>query len=105
MLLAFITVVGAALYIFGVVLAELAPPELKVLVIVVSVIAFLMSIITAVYIDYKNGKYKCEKCGGEFEPSVASYVFSPHFFTSRHLKCPKCGEKSWCKQIKKRDVL
>ena len=105
MLLTFVTVIGVTLLIFGEVLAELAPPELKVLVIVVSVIAFSVSIITAICLDYKDGKYRCEKCGKEFMPSVRSYIFSPHFGTTRHLKCPECGEKSWCKQIKKRDVL
>ncbi|MCR4692511.1 MAG: hypothetical protein K5664_01355 [Firmicutes bacterium] len=105
MLLTFVTVIGVTLLIFGEVLAELAPPELKVLVIAISVIAFLVSIITAVYIDYKGGKYKCLKCGKEFVPTVKSYIFSPHFGTTRHLKCPECSEKSWCKQIKKRDVL
>lgn len=98
MLSTFIAIAGATLFIFGFALAELVSVELKTMIIVVSVVAFFVSIITALYIDYKDGKYKCSKCGAEFVPSAISYIFSPHFGSTRHLKCPECNEKSWCKR-------
>ena len=101
----FAVFVGTAMLIFGMVLSELAPAELKAVIIVISAATFLVSIIFALYVDYKNGKYKCPNCGEKFVPSAVSYVFSAHFGTTRYLKCPKCNEKSWCKQVKKRDVL
>ena len=99
----FIASVGAAILIFGIVLSELVEFELKIMVLAVSIATFVLSIITAAYVDYKNGKYTCENCGKTFKPTVLQYIISPHMGTTRRLRCPECNEKSWCKRQKEKD--
>ena len=52
----------------------------------------------AVAVDIEIGSFKCAKCGHHFQPTVKAYIDGPHTPTKRYLKCPKCGEKSWCKK-------
>ena len=99
----FIATVGAAIFILGIALSELVESELKIMVLAVSIATFAMSIVTAAYIEYKNGKYVCKNCGKAFKPTVFQYILSPHFGSTRNFRCPECGEKGWCKRIKDKD--
>ena len=103
MLEIFIISTGAAIYIMGAALSTLLEAELKIIVLSFSIAAFLISIITAAYADYKKRKYICNKCGHKFNPTFSKYIISPHFGRTRHLKCPYCGEKSWCKACTDKD--
>ena len=96
----FVTLVGITILVLGLVISEPLPIDTKIAVLTLSTATFVMSIITAVYIDHKNGKYVCKNCGKEFKPTLKEYIFSTHMFSTRHLKCPHCGEKSWCKSCK-----
>lgn len=98
MITAFVSFAGLTTLVFGIALSELLEPELKVIILAFSIINFVVSIMTAVYIDCKNGKYKCKNCGKEFMPSMIHYILSPHIGSKRYLKCPECDEKSWCKK-------
>ena len=50
-------------------------------------------------------------CDCVFEPRATpidnftffKYLMSPHFGSTRHLECPCCNEKSWCKRSKDKD--
>ena len=100
----FIASVGAAIYILGTVLCTVLEEfELKVIVMSISIFTFLVSIITAAYVDYNKGKYVCKNCGNTFKPTFFKYLMSPHFGSTRHLECPCCNEKSWCKRSKDKD--
>ncbi len=66
--------------------------------IAVSVILVGIAISYAAKVDYETGVYECRKCGHTFKPTFKAYVWGAHTLTTRHLKCPKCEEKSWCRR-------
>ena len=47
-------------------------------------------------------KFKCPKCGQEFERNYFKWIFTTlfHWFGKRYTKCPYCGEKSYMKREK-----
>ena len=93
-------VFSIGLLVISTVLAEEAviSPALAVLLIIVSAILVFAAIFFAAKVDYETGVYTCRKCGNVFKPSFKGYLWGAHTLTARHLKCPECGEKSWCKR-------
>lgn len=47
----------------------------------------------------RNTAYRCDHCGHEFAVSAWRDAFSPHLMTSKYLKCPECGQRSWAKAL------
>lgn len=45
------------------------------------------------------GYYKCRKCGSSFVPNMMEYTMSMHMVMTKYLKCPDCGEKTWCRKV------
>lgn len=68
----------------------------RVLLIVLGFVIMLTGIGVAVALEITCGAYECRKCGHRFVPSVGAYLMSAHTLTTRYLKCPKCGKRSWC---------
>ncbi len=68
-----------------------------VLIIVGSIITFF-GIGIACVLERAAGVYECKHCGERFVPTFKAFIFSPHILTSRKLRCPKCGKKSYCKK-------
>lgn len=93
-------VVSIALLVVSTVLAENAviTSVLATVFIIVSVIFVIVAIFFAAKVDYETGIYECRKCGHTFKPTFKAYFRGAHTLTTRHLKCPKCEEKSWCKR-------
>lgn len=59
------------------------------------VIALIGGAMTTIY-ETKNGLFKCRKCEETFKVNIGKYMIAPHVFHRRKLKCPHCGEKTWC---------
>ena len=74
------------------------PFEWSVLLVVLSSITFIIALIAAILLDYNTGDYECKKCGKRFKPTLSAYVWGVHTLTTRYLKCPHCGKKSFCKR-------
>lgn len=74
------------------------PFEWSVLLVVLSIITFIIALIAAILLDYSVGDYECKKCGQRFKPTLSAYVWGAHTLTTRYLKCPHCGKKSFCKR-------
>ena len=93
-------VISTALLIASAILTENAviSSAQAVIFTTVSVILTLAAISFAAKVDYETGVYECRKCGHIFKPTFKAYVWGAHSLTTRHLKCPKCKEKSWCKR-------
>lgn len=49
-------------------------------------------------LEWNAGTYECVHCNHRFVPSKGAYIAGMHTLTRRHLKCPHCGKKSWCKR-------
>lgn len=93
-------VISMTLLVVSAILAEEAviSPALAVMLVVLSTVLVFVAIFFAAKVDYETGIYECRKCGNIFKPTFKAYIWGAHSLTTRHLKCPKCGEKSWCKR-------
>lgn len=71
----------------------------QTIIIIISTIIFLISIFIALKFEVDAGYYECEKCNHKFIPTYKEVFFSTHIGTTRHLKCPKCDNKTWAKKV------
>ena len=77
---------------------EIINPAIAITLTAVSTILVLIAIFYAAKVDYETGVYECRKCGHTFKPTFKAYILGVHTLTTRHLRCPKCEEKSWCRR-------
>ena len=71
---------------------------LRFVLIAVAIVIIGTGIGIACVLEKDAGVYECKHCGERFVPTMTAYFFAQHTFTSRKLKCPKCGKKSFCKK-------
>lgn len=67
-------------------------------------ICFLLIFVIAPFcwrIETKTGYYQCSECGHKYIPSYKASIWSPHMGTTKYMKCPECGKKSWQKKVLK----
>ena len=83
---------------------EIITPVIAITLIAVSAVLVLIAIFYAAKVDYETGVYECRKCGHKFKPTFKAYIWGAHTLTTRHLKCPKCKEKSWCRKHTPKDI-
>ena len=62
-------------------------------------IVFLLPCFYALKLEVSVGAYKCKNCGYEIVPTYSEALWAMHRGTTRHLKCPKCTKRTWCKKI------
>ena len=65
------------------------------------VVVFLIPCFYALKLEVSVGAYKCKKCGHEIVPTYSQALNAMHCGTTRYLKCPECGKRTWCKKILK----
>ena len=65
-------------------------------------ILFLIPCFYALKLEVSVGAYKCKNCGYEIVPTYSEALWAMHRGTTRHLKCPKCNKRTWCKKIIKK---
>ncbi len=65
-------------------------------------IAFLIPCFYALKLEVSVGAYKCKNCGHEIVPTYLEALWAMHSGTTRYLKCPKCGKRTWCKKVLKK---
>ncbi len=71
---------------------------LRVLLIVIGLIIIIGGITVAATLEMKSGTFECRHCKTRFVPVAKAYILGPHSITTRYLKCPECGKKSYCKK-------
>ena len=62
-------------------------------------VLFLIPCFYALKLEVSVGAYKCQNCGYEIVPTYKEAVTAMHRGTTRHLKCPKCNQRTWCKKV------
>ncbi|MBQ4574958.1 MAG: helix-turn-helix domain-containing protein [Clostridia bacterium] len=83
--------------------AFLIPEGVWQLITIISVcVVFLIPCFYAVKLEVSVGAYKCKKCGCEIVPTYKEAMMAMHRGTTRHLKCPECNKRTWCKKILKK---
>ena len=65
-------------------------------------VVFLIPCFYALKLEVSVGAYKCKNCGCEIVPTYTQALNAMHRGTTRYLKCPKCGKRTWCKKIIKK---
>jgi len=91
---------SVALLVFSIYLAEEKILSSVTSAILITAAAFftLTTLFCTAKADYNLHVYKCKKCSHIFKPTFGEYFRAPHSPTKRLLRCPKCKEKTWCKQ-------
>ena len=85
----------------GLILVAFFVPEgvWQLVAIIVLCVVFLIPCFYALKLEVSVGAYKCKNCGHEFVPTYSEALNAMHAGFTRHLKCPKCGKRTWCKKI------
>lgn len=78
---------------------EVISLPVKLVLIGIACIIFGVGLYVAMEGERTVGYYKCKHCGDVFVPTFAAYMMGPHMLTTRKMKCPHCGKKSWCKKV------
>ena len=71
----------------------------KITLVGIACAIFAVGVYVAMQGERTIGYYKCRNCGEKFIPTFRSYTMAAHMLTTRRLKCPCCGTKSWCKKV------
>lgn len=70
------------------------------IIISISTIILVIVAFYALKLEIDAGYYECKICHHRYVPnSYWKVMFSPHLDTTRYLKCPKCGKRSWSKKV------
>ena len=72
---------------------------LRIVLIVAGIIPFAIGVAYAIRIEQVAGYYECAKCGHRYVPTYSSVLWAAHINRTRHMRCPKCNEKSWQKKV------
>ena len=64
-------------------------------------VIFLIPCFYALKLEVSVGAYKCKKCGQEIVPTYSEALWAMHRGFTRHLRCPHCGKRTWCKKVLK----
>ena len=88
----------------GLAVAAFLIPEgiLQLLTILGICVLFLIPCFYALKLEVSVGAYKCKNCGHEIVPTYKQALNAMHVGTTRYLKCPECGKRTWCKKVLKK---
>lgn len=76
---------------------------LRIILIVVGLINFIMGVSICLFIEKDAGFYECKHCDNKYVPTLSQILWSMHMGRTRHMKCPKCGKRSWQKKVVSKD--
>ena len=63
---------------------------------------FIVGVSFSLKIETETGYYECKKCHHKYVPKYGEVYFAMHIGTTRYLKCPECGKRSWNKKVLKK---
>lgn len=71
----------------------------QILLFILAFAFLIVGVSFALKIEEETGYYECQKCHNKYVPKYSSVYFAMHLGTTRYMKCPKCGKKSWQKKV------
>jgi len=71
----------------------------QILLFVFAFAFLIVGVSFALKIEAETGYYECQKCHNKYVPKYSSVYFAMHLGTTRYMKCPKCGKRSWQKKV------
>ena len=99
-----IIIISIAGLIGGIAVAAFLIPEgiWQLITILGVCVLFLIPCFYSLKLEVSVGAYKCKNCGYEIVPTYMQALNAMHFGTTRFLKCPECGKRTWCKKVLKK---
>ena len=99
-----IMIISITVLIAGIFIAAFLIPEgvWQLITILGSCVVFLIPCLYALKLEVSVGVYKCKECGHEIVPTYKEAMNAMHRGFTRHLKCPKCNKRTWCKKVIKK---
>ena len=99
-----IMIISITVLIAGIFIAAFLIPEgvWQLVTILCVCVVFLIPCFYALKLEVSVGAYKCKNCGHEIVPTYKEAMNAMHRGTTRHLKCPKCNQRTWCKKVLKK---
>ena len=99
-----IMIVSMTALLAGIFLSAFLIPEgpWQLVAILGSCIVFLIPCFYALKLEVSVGAYKCKECGYEIVPTYKEVMMAMHKGFTRHLMCPKCNKRTWCKKVLKK---
>ncbi len=73
----------------------------QIVAILAIAVVFMIPCFYALKLEVSVGAYKCKNCGHEIVPTYTQALNAMHMGTTRYLKCPECGKRTWCKKVLK----
>ncbi len=94
-----IMIVSMTALIAGIFIAAFLIPEgvWQLVTILCVCVLFLIPCFYALKLEVSVGAYKCQNCGYEIVPTYKEVMMAMHRGFTRHLLCPKCNKRTWCK--------
>ena len=85
----------------GILISAFLIPEgpWQLVIIIAICVVFLIPCFYALKLEVSVGVYECKNCGYEIVPTYKEALSAMHRGFTRHLKCPKCGKRTWCKKV------
>lgn len=71
----------------------------RIVLFILAFLVFIVGISFALKIETETGYYECQQCHNKYVPKYSQVYFAMHYGTTRYLKCPKCGKRSWNKKV------
>ena len=68
-------------------------------IICTSTVAVIIPMFYALKLEVDAGYYECKACHHRHVPTYMQVLNTPHMSTTRYLKCPKCGKRTWSKKV------
>ena len=99
-----IMIVSMTALIAGIFIAAFLIPEgvWQLVTILCVCVLFLIPCFYALKLEVSVGTYKCQNCGYEIVPTYKEVMMAMHRGFTRHLLCPKCNKRTWCKKVLKK---
>lgn len=83
--------------------AFLVPKGIWMLVTILgSCLVFFIPCLYALKLEISVGAYQCQNCGYEITPTYHEAMMALHRGTTRHLQCPNCNKRTWCRKVLKK---
>lgn len=75
------------------------PDWLRICLIAVGFFICVIGCSFALKIEQSAGYYECKACGHRYVPTFRSVLLAAHVNRTRHMRCPKCNQKTWQKKV------
>lgn len=76
---------------------------LRIVLILIGFAPLLIAAPFMIKIEQTAGYYECAECGHRYVPTYRSVFMAAHMGRTRHMKCPKCNQRSWQKKVLNRE--